>query len=247
MNFIEELLRDFKTGTKSEEEVLKQLKELPFEDLQHTKVDHHRLLRQGIPEVIYCKNKTHKQIKEIALSLYQKAGFFMATRCKKEVFEELKEHIPNIMFDEDASLMYKEPEKCEEKGLVYVITAGTSDIPVAREASITLRICGSKVKEVFDIGAAGIHRLYSFKEELETANVIVAIAGMDGVLPGLTASLISKPVVAVPTDCGYGSSFKGITPLLTMLNSCASGIGVVNINNGFGAGTLAHRINCLNP
>lgn len=245
MNFIEDLLKRFKNDEVNFEEALQTLKELPFEDLGHTKVDHHRVLRQGTPEVIYGENKTDQQIEDIACSLHEKHGYFLATRCSASVFARLKEKITGVEYLEDARILYKAPENLEPKGLIYVITAGTSDIPIAKEASITARLSGSKVEEVFDIGAAGIHRLYAFKEELEKANVIVAAAGMDGVLPGLTAGLISKPVIALPTDCGYGTSFGGITPLLTMLNSCSSGLGVVNVNNGFGAGALAHRINAL--
>jgi len=245
MNFIEDLLTRFKNGEVDFQDALKSLKELPFEDLGHTKVDHHRVLRQGVPEVIYGENKTDKQIVEIATSLHNKHGYFLATRCAESVFEILQKTISGLEYEPESRILYKTPENLKQQGLIYVITAGTSDIPIAKEAVITARLSGSKVEEVFDIGAAGIHRLYSFKEELEKANVIVAAAGMDGVLPGLTAGLLSKPVIALPTDCGYGTSFGGITPLLTMLNSCSSGIGVVNVNNGFGAGALAHRINSL--
>ena len=243
MSFIKNILIGLQKGEVSLDETLRTLENLPYEDLGHSRLDHHRELRQGVAEVIYAEHKTEKQVADIASALLKKQGWFLATRVSEPCYRYSENEIPSLQYDADARVMYVEPSAKKEVGLITVISAGTSDYPVAREAALTASLCGNKVKEINDCGVAGLHRVLDVKEQLAQSRAIIAIAGMDGVLPGLIASLVKVPVIAVPTDCGYGASFGGVAPLLTMLNSCASGLTVVNINNGFGAAIAAHRIN----
>jgi len=223
---------------------LKELKFLPFEDLGFAKVDHHRALRKGFPEVIFCQNKTTKQVVEIVKRLVANNAVVLATRATEGMFKEVKENIKDAKYNRTSkTIIINKINKKNKKGKILVLSAGTSDIPVAEEAAVVAETMGSNVERLYDVGVAGIHRLLNNKEKLESANVLVVVAGMDGVLPSVVSGLFSKPIIAVPTSIGYGASFKGIAPLLTMLNSCSPGVVVVNIDNGFGAGYFASMIN----
>ena len=210
------------------------------------KVDHHRAIRNGYPEVIYCEGKTINQIVEIVERLMEKNNNILATRASREVYDAISEITCEAEYHRDARIVVVKRKKIlvSEKEIA-VITAGTSDIPVAEEAAITAEVLGNKVNRIYDVGVAGIHRLLSKMDVISRANVIIVVAGMEGALASVVGGLVDKPVVAVPTSVGYGANFGGLSALLTMLNSCASGIGVVNIDNGFGAGYLASNINKL--
>lgn len=240
------LLEDVKNGNIDIEVAMTELKTLPFEDIGFAKIDHHRNIRNGYPEVIYCQGKTVEQIKEIVKRLIEKNNNIMATRAGKEVYEAINEVTQDVVYYETARIVVvnKKEIKPTQK-YIAVVTAGTSDIPVAEEAAITAEVMGNSVKRLFDVGVAGIHRLLANADVLMEANVIVVVAGMEGALASVVGGIVDKPVIAVPTSIGYGASFGGLSALLTMLNSCASGIGVVNIDNGFGAGYLASMINKL--
>lgn len=213
-----------------------------FEDLGHTKVDTSRQDRTGFPEVVYCKNKTDEELLQITGELYKRNGYALLTRAGFEQAHLLQEQFKDAVFHERAGLITV-GKGMEQRGLVSVLTGGTSDIPVAEEAAVTAEIFGSHVQRIFDVGVAGIHRLFSHRDQIEKSNVIVAVAGMEGALPSVVGGLFPIPVIGVPTSVGYGTHLGGITPLLTMLNSCAPGVSVVNIDNGFGAGYLASLIN----
>ncbi len=235
---IREMLKEYKNGGASENDIIGRIKDIYFEDIGFAKVDHHRLLRRNFPEVIFGQNKTPQQILDISKKILKYSEILLITRTKKEVFELLKTEIPGIVFNDAAGIIYtplKTPAQKLKEGIT-VICAGTTDIPVAEEAAITAHLMGNNVKKIFDVGIAGIHRLLSHKNELQSSKVIVAVAGMEGALPGVISSMVDCIVIGVPTSIGYGASFKGIAPLLTMLNSCSPGICVVNIDNGFGAG-----------
>jgi pyridinium-3,5-biscarboxylic acid mononucleotide synthase len=238
------MLENVKNGQVSVEEAVIELKKLPFEDLGFAKVDHHRNIRNGYPEVIYCQGKTTEQIKTIVAKLIEKDNNIMATRAGIEVYNAIKEVTEDAVFYESARIVVvnKRDVKRSDK-VIAVVTAGTSDIPVAEEAAITAETMGNRVDRIYDVGVAGIHRLLANTDALQKANVLVVVAGMEGALASVVGGLVDKPVIAVPTSVGYGANFGGLAPLLTMLNSCASGIGVVNIDNGFGAGYLASMIN----
>jgi pyridinium-3,5-biscarboxylic acid mononucleotide synthase len=238
------MLENVKNGQVSVEEAVIELKKLPFEDLGFAKVDHHRNIRNGYPEVIYCQGKTTEQIKTIVAKLIEKDNNIMATRAGIEVYNAIKEVTEDAVFYESARIVVvnKRDVKRSDK-VIAVVTAGTSDIPVAEEAAITAETMGNRVERIYDVGVAGIHRLLANTDALQKANVLVVVAGMEGALASVVGGLVDKPVIAVPTSVGYGANFGGLAPLLTMLNSCASGIGVVNIDNGFGAGYLASMIN----
>jgi pyridinium-3,5-biscarboxylic acid mononucleotide synthase len=240
------MLENVKNGQVSVEEAVVELKKLPFEDLGFAKVDHHRNIRNGYPEVIYCQGKTTEQIKTIVAKLIEKDNNIMATRAGIEVYNAIKEVTEDAVFYESARIVVvnKRDVKRSDK-VIAVVTAGTSDIPVAEEAAITAETMGNRVERIYDVGVAGIHRLLANTDALQKANVLVVVAGMEGALASVVGGLVDKPVIAVPTSVGYGANFGGLAPLLTMLNSCASGIGVVNIDNGFGAGYLASMINRL--
>lgn len=216
----------------------------PFKELGYAKLDLHREKRKGFPEVIFCEGKTKRQVIECAEEIYKKNGRVLLTRVGKEYARALKRKFKKGRYYKEARLFYIGKIK-EGKGLVLVLCAGTGDIPVAEEAAITAQIMGSKVKRIYDVGVAGIHRLLHFHEEIASGRVLVVVAGMDGVLPSVVGGLFAKPIIAVPTSIGYGAHFQGLSSLLTMLNSCAPGVGVVNIDNGFGAGYLASIINLL--
>ena len=223
------------------------LKMEPFEELGYARVDYHRQIRTGVPEVIYCAGKTAQQISGIVQDM-RKHGqeHILGTRCSRDKYEAVKEICPEMTFDELSGIIRYQPRPFPpNNGMIMVACAGTSDLPVAREAALTASFLGNEVEEVYDVGVAGIHRLLSKMDVINRANVIIAIAGMEGALASVIGGLTDKPVIAVPTSVGYGASFGGVTAILAMLNSCASGISVVNIDNGFGAGYMAHTINCL--
>jgi NCAIR mutase (PurE)-related protein len=240
---LEELLTKYKNGEIALEVVLERLKDLPFEDLGFAKVDHHRAIRKGFPEVVYCPGKTIEQIQGIFKSLIEKNRNILLTRASDEIYQSLKKLDTAVQYNSQARIVYVEKEQREKTGSVLVVCGGTSDIPVAEEAALTADLMGANVTKLFDVGVAGIHRLLHHKDKIFSANVIVAIAGMEGALPSVVAGLASCPIIAVPTSIGYGANFGGLSALLTMLNSCAPNVAVVNINNGFGGGLMAALIN----
>jgi len=213
-------------------------------NLHFARVDLDRKSRKGFPEVIYCQNKTIQQIKKIAKAIVKAGGPLLLTRLEQKSFQSLKRSFPKIKYSPLAKIAFLSTEDLpSKKGEVLVITAGTSDIPVAEEAVVTLKLMGNRVKFLYDVGVAGVHRLLDEKKILNEASVIIVIAGMEGALASVVSGLVACPVIAVPTSCGYGSNFQGLSALLTMLNSCSPGVAVVNIDNGFGAGYFASLIN----
>lgn len=240
---IEEILNQIKDDKVSVADGVDKLTECFFSDLGFAKVDHHRVSRCGFPEVIYCKGKNPQQTAKIALEIFNSGNSVLATKADADQFEKVRSVLPKAKFHNDCGIITIINKTVKKKGLISVITAGTSDIPVAEEAALTAEISGNNVDRIYDIGIAGIHRVLHFKDQIKKAKAIVCIAGMEGALPSIIAGLVSVPVIAVPTSVGYGASFKGIAPLLTMLNSCANGVTVVNIDNGFGAGYVASLIN----
>lgn len=244
ISILKDILENYKNDKLSIDEAVDKFKMLPFENLGFAKVDHHRKIRNGFPEVVYCEGKTIFQIKEIFKKLVDKNPNVFGTRANEKIYNALKEEIEDCIFYEEARIVAVKRNNIEiNNGYIVVVTAGTSDIPVAEEAAITVEMFGYNVKRLFDVGVAGIHRLLAYTEILMNANVIIVVAGMEGALASVVGGLVDKPVISVPTSIGYGANLGGIAPLLTMLNSCASGIGVVNIDNGFGAGYLASVIN----
>lgn len=248
----EELLRDLlkkvREGKVDVEKAIKRLKTLPYENLGFARVDNHRSLRQGAPEVIYGEGKTPEQILRIAGVLLKGGNDVIVTRTEKKTFEALKGKYSEASFNELGRMVVvirKRKNREFNKGLILVVSAGTSDIPVAEEAAVTAEVMGNRTERLYDVGVAGVHRLLDNMELLTSATVLVVVAGMEGALPSVVGGLVDKPVIAVPTSVGYGSSFQGIAALLGMLNSCASGVSVVNIDNGFGAGYTASLINRL--
>lgn len=241
-----ELLENVKGGSISIDEALQDLKDLPFKDLGYAKIDNHRELRVGYPEVIYCASKTPEQIKGIIEFMLTKGSNILGTRASEEAYNLVKEMCPKAEYNRDArTITIKNKETETTNTYIAIVTAGTSDIPVAEEAAITAEIFGNKVERIYDVGVAGIHRLFDKIELIRDAKIIIVAAGMEGALASVLGGLVDKPVIAVPTSVGYGASFGGLSALLCMLNSCASGISVVNIDNGFGAGYLASMINKL--
>lgn len=244
---IKKLFHDVKRGKLSPDEALLQLKHLPFEDLGYAKVDHHRAVRVGMPEVIFGQGKTTSQVAAIFERLVTRGTNVLATRVSVEQFEEVRARVPKAEYHALARcITLRQDRKKYGKGRVVVVSAGTSDIPVAEEALITAGIMGNDVDHVYDVGVAGIHRLLANRETIHNARVVIVCAGMEGALPSVIGGLVGVPVIAVPTSVGYGASFQGLAALLGMLNSCASNVSVVNIDNGFGAGYVASIINRLN-
>ena len=225
---------------------MEKLRHLPFEDLGFANVDHHRQIRRGFPEVIYCPGKTTEQIIEIFGSLAARGNNVLATRAQPEVFDALAEtnKFPKARYEKAArAIVLEQKELSPSKSILPIVTAGTSDIPVASEAQVTAEIMGQRTELICDVGVAGLHRLFKHVPKLQQANIIIVVAGMEGALASVLGGLVSCPVIAVPTSIGYGASFHGLSALLTMLNSCASGITVVNIDNGFSAAVTATMIN----
>lgn len=236
---IQKILRGVKSGRVSEARALAQLRRLPHADLGFATVDHHRALRRGAPEVIFCQGKTPQQVAKIFAHMAPH-GLVMATRAGAAHWKAVKREFPQAIFHEQARIITnRSAGKNAAKRYIAVVTAGTSDIPVADEAAVTAELLGHRVERLWDVGVAGIHRLFNKLDLLQGASVIVVAAGMEGALPSVVSGLVACPVVAVPTSVGYGASFGGITALLAMLNSCSPGVAVVNIDNGFGAGYLA--------
>jgi pyridinium-3,5-biscarboxylic acid mononucleotide synthase len=243
---LDHLLKAVKTGKVSVEAASKKLKHIAFEDLGFAKVDHHREMRKGAPEVIFCQGKTPEQVCKISRALIYHGSTLLGTRLSSEAYEQIKADLPEAIYDPlSRTLRYVPPKKRKAVGSVVVAAAGTSDLPVAEEAAITAETLGNRVSRVYDSGVAGIHRLFAHKETLDKARVVVVVAGMEGALPSVVGGMVRVPVIAVPTSVGYGASFGGIAALLGMLNSCSSGVTVVNIDNGFGAGYAASQINQL--
>jgi NCAIR mutase (PurE)-related protein len=240
------LLENIRNGKVSLDDGLMQIQELPYKDIGHTKFDHMREMRKGYPEVIYGAGKTIQQLKDVLEHLKDKTNNILMTRIEQNVFQELQYIFPVAEYNQLGRTMTvkRKPVKYT-KPYVAVITAGTSDLPVAEEAAVTLDLFGNRVERITDVGVAGIHRLFDVLKIVRMARVVIVVAGMEGALASVVGGLVDKPVIAVPTSVGYGAHFGGLAPLLAMLNSCASGIGVVNIDNGFGAAYLASTINKL--
>lgn len=238
------LLKKVKTGKTSLAAALSRLKSLPYEDLGFAKLDHHRTLRRGFPEVIYCQGKTIPQILSIVKSMSANHHNVLATRADKKVFRAVKKAVKDARFHEPARLITVERKPAKKNPIkIAVVTGGTADLPVAEEAAVTAEFLGNRVTRLYDVGVAGIHRLLGNVDKLNDAAVIVVVAGMEGALASVVGGIVDKPIIAVPTSVGYGSNFEGLSALLTMLNSCAPGVAVVNIDNGFGAGVMASMIN----
>jgi hypothetical protein len=245
-NYFEDILKKVYEHRLSPEEAIEHLKDYPYQDLGFAKIDHHRELRKGIPEIIYGLGKTGPQILKIGREIIRKGGNLLVTRVEPEIYRALKGKIPGAVYNPAArTITMKQKEAARGKGKIVVMTAGTSDIPVAEEAFVTCDILGNETERVYDVGVAGLHRLFGEYERIKQARVIITVAGMEGALPSVVAGLVSVPVIAVPTSIGYGASFKGLAALLAMLNSCPGGVAVVNIDNGFGAAYLASSINHL--
>jgi len=243
---LEDLLRDVYRRKITPEDAIHALADYPYQDLEFAKVDHHRDLRRGFPEIIYGLGKTDEQILGIAAEIVKKKGNLLVTRVEPATFRKIKKAIPGAVYNERAKAAFlKIKPPAPGNGLVVILTAGTSDISVAEEAYVTADMLGNEVERIYDVGVAGLHRLFGEYEKIKGARVIITVAGMEGALPSVVAGLVTAPVIAVPTSVGYGASFKGLAALLAMLNSCPGGVGVVNIDNGFGAGYLASLINHL--
>ena len=243
-----EIINNVAMGTLSPADAENRLNQLAFEDITYAHIDHHRAMRKGFPEVIFGQGKTGSQIIGIIKTMVKEEEIIMVTRISKTKAIKVKKEFKNTEYHEDARILIikqREPE-ISINGEILIISAGTSDIPVAKEACITAGIMGNKVNSVFDVGVAGIHRLFAHKELIEKASVLVVVAGMEGALPSVVAGMVKSPVIAVPTSIGYGTNFGGMTALLGMLNSCCPNIAVVNIDNGFGAGYMASTINQIN-
>jgi len=242
---LEDLLKKVKLGKTSVDEAIAQLKSLPFEDLGYARIDHHRSLRKGFPEVIWGEGKSPNQILSIMKEMKRKGQNVLITRLDEKKAKDIQKAFRKCRYYSQSKVLTYliHPVRSEGKGTILVITAGTTDIPVAEEAVITAQFMGNHVETLYDVGVAGIHRLLSERERLEGARVLIVVAGMEGALPSVVGGLVDRPVIAVPTSVGYGTSFGGITALLAMLNSCASGVAVVNIDNGFGAGYMASLMN----
>lgn len=239
------LLQNLQRGEATVDQVVERLRHLPYEDIGCATIDHHRSLRQGFPEVVFGESKSVTQIRQIVAALLAKGGNVLVTRLSSDKAREVSEVFPSASYHEDARALTIEqnPIEITGKGTILVISAGTSDIPVAAEAVVTARLLGNEVEQLFDVGVAGIHRLLGRKDLIFSASVLIVVAGMEGALPSVVGGMVNRPVIAVPTSVGYGASFGGIAALLGMLNSCASGVTVVNIDNGFGAAYAASLMN----
>ncbi|MBI4532292.1 MAG: nickel pincer cofactor biosynthesis protein LarB [Candidatus Latescibacteria bacterium] len=244
---IRDLLIHISEGRMGVDEAMETLRRLPFEDLGFATIDHHRALRKGFPEVIFCQGKTVEQVVEIAKRIAEQENGLLATRASVEVAEAIQGVIPHAIYHRAGRVValkgHSDESTVERQGTILVISAGTSDLPVAEEAAVTAETMGNRVVCISDVGVAGIHRLFAHRDLILSASVIIVVAGMEGALPSVVGGLVDVPVIAVPTSVGYGASFGGLAALLAMLNSCASGVLVVNIDNGFGAGFAASLIN----
>ncbi|MDO8987023.1 MAG: nickel pincer cofactor biosynthesis protein LarB [Coriobacteriia bacterium] len=238
------LLEAVATGSTTVDSASQALKDLPFAELPEARVDHHRALRCGFPEVVLCEGKTPEQVLSVGRELLEHGEVLLATRASASHFHLLAQVVPDAHYHEQARLIVVDRRaEPPSEGHIVIATGGTADIPVAEEAAITAEVMGNQVTRLYDVGVAGVHRLLAHQELLHSARVIIAVAGMEGALPSVVTGLVSVPVIGVPTSVGYGANFGGVSALLTMLNSCASGLAVVNIDNGFGAAAMASRIN----
>lgn len=242
---LRDMLEMVRTGEVSVEEAEKYFVKKPFEDMGYAKLDTQREMRSGYPEVVYCSGKADEHLLRIFETLYRENGEVLGTRASKEQYELVRQSIPEISYDEISHILKIERPGKQRKGLIAVCTAGTADIPVAEEAAQTAEYFGNQVERIYDVGVSGIHRLLSKMDTIRLANCVVAVAGMEGALASVIGGLVERPVIAVPTSVGYGANMGGISALLTMINSCANGIAVVNIDNGYGAGYMASQINRL--
>lgn len=246
-NELRDMLEGVRDGAVTIDSAVSEIKKLPYKDMGFAKVDHHRALRTGYPEVVFCQGKTPGQVRVIIGELLTESDNILATRASREVYDEVLKTAGDARYNESArTIVIRRGRVAVDNGkIICVVSAGTSDQPVAEEACVTAETLGNRVERLYDVGVAGIHRLLSNTGVLNSANVIIVVAGMEGALASVVGGLVDKPVIAVPTSVGYGANFGGLSALLTMLNSCASGVGVVNIDNGFGAGYLASLINRL--
>ena len=242
---VHEILNGVKDGSLELEKAEELLKDLPYEDIGFAKLDHHRELRSGFGEVIYCAGKQEEHLVKIFRHFADRSGNVLGTRATAQQYEAVKKELPEVIYDPVSRILKLQKEEPGGIGCIAVCTGGTSDIPIAEEAAATAEFFGSHVKRIYDVGVSGIHRLIHNAPAIREANCVIAVAGMEGALPGVVAGLVDIPVIAVPTSVGYGAHFGGLAPLLTMMNSCAEGIAVVNIDNGFGAGYIATQINRL--
>jgi NCAIR mutase (PurE)-related protein len=242
---LRDLLARVARGEVTEAEAFEQIKRLPFEDLGFAKVDHHRALRVGVPEVVFAPGKTAEQIVAIARRLRDAGHAVLVTRLSVDVAAVVGDAVPELTYVADARVAFCRAAEhaVSGRGTILVVAAGTADVPVAEEGALTAELLGNRVERVYDVGVAGIHRLFAQHERLRAASVLIVAAGMEGALPSVVGGLVERPLIAVPTSVGYGASFGGLAALLAMLNSCAAGVTVVNIDNGFGAGVAAHLIN----
>ena len=252
--YIKKIIEDVKRNDLTEEEAFEKLKDLPYSELGFANIDHHRSIRTGFPEVIYCQGKSPEQIRDIFLELLRHSQRVFGTRATEKDYETVRAAIPKAKFYETAGIIAvtedesfrsqdHEAPKATDRASVTVVSAGTADMPVAEEAAVTAELLGNRVSRVYDVGVAGIHRLFDNLDEIREADVVIAVAGMEGALASVVGGLVQAPVIAVPTSVGYGANLEGVSALLSMLNSCANGIAVVNIDNGFGAGYMASVIN----
>jgi pyridinium-3,5-biscarboxylic acid mononucleotide synthase len=243
---IESLLAEVAAGRLTPKAALDRLRHLPFEDLPFARIDHHRSLRQGQPEVVFCEGKTPDQVTAICERLEAVDGMFLGTRASESVAARLRDRFPRMLWNPLARTVHlppaEQPERAPVTGSILVVSAGTSDLPIAEEAAVVAEAFGHAVERLVDVGVAGVHRLLAAGEQLQRARVVIVVAGMEGALPSVVGGLVAAPVIAVPTSVGYGASFGGLAALLAMLNSCAAGVTVVNIDNGFGAAAAASRI-----
>ncbi len=242
---IRDVLLKLKNNEISLEEAEKYFCIKPFEELGYAKLDTHRKIRTGVNEVIFCQGKSDEYLVEIYKKLYEADGEVFGTRATEHQYELVKAVIPDVSYNSTSKILKKEKDEKEYIGKIVVCTAGTADIPVAEEAAQTAEYLGNKVERIYDVGVSGLHRLLSKIDIIQDANCIIVVAGMEGALASVMGGLVSKPIIAVPTSVGYGASFEGLSALLTMINSCANGISVVNIDNGYGAGYIASQINKL--
>ena len=242
---LREMLERVKSGEVSVEEAIKYFGKKPFEDMGYAKLDTQREIRSGYPEVVYCSGKADEHLLKIFETLYRENGEVLGTRASMEQYELVRQSIPEINYDKIPRILKIEKPGKQQNGLIAVCTAGTADIPVAEEAARTAEYFGNRVERIYDVGVSGIHRLLSNVDNIRAANCVVAVAGMEGALASVIGGLVERPVIAVPTSVGYGANMGGLSALLTMINSCANGIAVVNIDNGYGAGYIASQINRL--
>jgi len=241
---LEKILLQIQQGKITAKEGLKILKDFPYQDISFAKIDHHRELRRGFPEVIFGQGKTKEQMVKIAKEILKKGSNLLITRVDSRVYKHIKQKIPKIQYNSLGRAIYlKQKDPSPGKGKIIVITAGTSDIPVAEEAAVTCELLGNVTERVYDVGVSGLHRLFGEYDKIRKGRVIITAAGMEGALPSVIAGITNVPIIAVPTSVGYGTSFNGVAALLAMLNACPGGIAVVNIDNGFGAGCMASLIN----